>query len=498
MKKIFTGEEARGILLRGAKNLAEVVGSSMGPQGRNCVFDPARDFPAYPSSTRDGVTIARQYMVEGPDASGVKMVKEAAERTLHEAGDGTSATVVLAHALLHNGLKALQHKTLVSVRRQISEDVEKVCKYIDSIKIPCTDEIVEQVAIISANNDQHLGKLVSQATLQAGKHGVVTVEEALGGESTIERIEGMSLGSGFISGVFINNERRQTVELDNPVLMLLDRPLTSLQGAQALMNAIASQSRPLVILAEDVRGEALATLATNKMQGRLACVAIKLPTNLGHRKDLLLDLAALTGGTACLQELGMELSKLNTGHLGRAAKVTCTGNTTRIMGGAGSGEAIQKRVETIQGLLEQTPTPLEREKLNERLAKLTGGLTVLRLAARSGLEMGDLKARCEDSCLATRSALEDGVVIGAGMALRNSRRAIREGGVVQESLSAPAERIALNSGCAVGSDALSGATVDLLTSGILDPALVVKASLRNAASVAGVMLATDTLIQVSE
>lgn len=496
-RQFFTGDEARNILLQGAELLAKVVGSSIGPMGKNAVFDAARDFPTYPSSSRDGVTIARQFMIEGPLASGVKMIKEASERTLHEAGDGTSATVVLAHAILKNGLESLKKQNLVKVRREIAADVEAVCKYIDSIT-QSVGNMLEKVAIISANNDEHLGKLVAQATIAAGKHGVVTVEEALGGESTIERIEGMSLDQGYISGVFVNNERRQTVELDNPVILLLDRPLTSMQGMQTLMNAIASQARPLLILAEDVRGEALATLATNKLQGRLSCVAVKLPTNLGHRKDLLLDLAALTAGTACLQELGMDVSKLNTGHLGRAGRVTVTASQTRISAGAGSPEAIQKRVETIQGLLSQNPTDLEREKLNERLAKLTGGLTVIRLAARSGLEMGDLKARCEDSCLATRSALEGGVVIGAGMALASASAAIPVGDVIRESIQAPALQIALNAGCEVGQDVFSGATVDSLTSGVMDPSLVVKSALRNAASVASVMLATDTLIQISE
>jgi chaperonin GroEL len=496
MRQIFTGDEARAILLEGAEALARVVGSSMGPMGRNTVFDAARDFPSYPSSSRDGVTIARQYMVEGPIASGVKMVKEAAERTLREAGDGTSATVVLAHALLKNGLESLKTDSLVKVRRQMQADIEKVCAYIDSIKRPVGD-MLDTVAMISANNDEHLGRLVAEATRQAGEFGVVTVEESMGDKSSIERIEGMSLDQGYISAIFVNDERRQAVEFTNAVLLLIDRPLTSMQGLAPLMNAVASQSRPLLILAEDVRGEALATLATNKLQGRLQVCCVKLPTNLGHRKDLLLDLAALTGGTACLQELGMDLSSLNTSHLGRAQRVSVTSSVTRISGGAGSTESIQKRIATIQGVLQQSPTDLEREKLNERLAKLTGGLTVIRLAARSGLEMGELKARCEDSCLATRCALEGGVVIGAGMALSGSQ-AVLDDGPVKASVMAPALQIASNAGCAVGYDVLSGRSIEPDGMTVIDPALVVKASLRNAASVASVMLATDCVIQISE
>ena len=478
--------------------LANVVGSSMGPMGRNVVFDPARDYPTYPSSSRDGVTIARQFMVEGPLATGIKMVKEAAERTLREAGDGTSATVVLAHAILVNGLDALKKNNLVQVRRQIASDVETVCSYIDSIATPATGDMLRKVAIISANNDEYLGRLVAEAMEKAGEYGVVTVEESMGGTSTIERVEGMSLDQGYISAVFVNNERRQTVEFTDPVILLLDRPLTSMQGLSALFNAIASKSQPLLILAEDIRGEALATLATNKLQGRLSVCAVKLPTNLGHRKDLLLDLAALTGGTACLQELGMDVSKLNTSHLGRAASVVVTASSTRISGGSGSAESVQKRIDTVQGVAANSSSDLEREKLQERLAKLTGGLTVIKLAARSGLEMGDLKARCEDSCLATRSAKDGGVVIGAGLSLMRVPQSILGSGVIRESLSSPALQISNNAGCAPGKDALSGTELADLSCDVLDPAIVVKASLRNAASVVGTMLATDTIIQISD
>jgi len=497
VRRILRGDEARAALLEGAEIISSIVGATMGPEGRSVVFDPALNYPTYPSSTRDGVTVARQILLEDTAAaSAVKMIREASERTLREAGDGTSATCVLAYALLKNGLESLKTNSLVKVRRQITADVEKVCQYIDSIKKPVGD-MLDTVATISANNDENLGRIVAEATRKAGQYGVVSVEESLGGQSTIERVEGMSLDQGYISGIFVNNEKRQTVELDNAVILLIDRPLTTLQGLSPLMNAVASQSRPLLILAEDVRGEALATLATNKMQGRLQSCAVKLPSNLGHRKDLLLDLEALTGGKACLQELGMDLSSLNTGHLGRASRVLVTSSQTRISGGAGSSEAVQKRVETIQGALSHNPTDLEKEKLQERLAKLTGGLTVIRLAARSNLEMGELRARCEDSCLATRCALEGGVVMGAGMALA-SAQAVLDDGVVKASVIASSLQIASNAGCAVGYDALSGRPIEPDGMTVIDPALVVKASLRNAASVASVMLATDCVIQISE
>ena len=504
MRRILTGDEAREALRHGAELVTLAVGKSIGPLGRNVVFDPAPNYPSYPTSSRDGVTICRQYAVEGAGASGCKLIKEAAEKTVAEAGDGTSATCILAYALYVNGLEALKEgKNVVQIKKSIQEDARKVIDYLDSITVRLSGQMLEQVAIVSANNDSSLGKLIAQATRQAGPSGIVAVEDSQTNETTIERIEGMQISSGYLSAAFVNNEARQIVEFQNPLILLLDRPLTSLQGLTPLMNAIAQGTRPLLILAEDVRGEALATLVVNKMKGALSVCAVKLPTNLGHRKDLLLDIAALTGGIAVLQELGMDIASVKPEMLGRAEKVTISSSYCRISGGKGTEEALAKRKENIHGLLTQSPTALEAEKLHERLAKLTGGVTVLRLGARSGFELGDLKARCEDACLSTRCALESGVVIGAGMALAQAAQ-ILETGIVKSSLVSPALQILDNAGMKDRFDpkqpvnAMTGEDSDLLEEGILDPAKVVKASLLNAASVATTMLMSDTLIQIQD
>ena len=505
-RTILTGDEARNALLDGARAVTRAVGRSMGPLGRNVVFDPAPNYPTYPTSSRDGITIARQFAVSGPGSSGAKLIREAADKTVQEAGDGTSATCVLATAIYDNGLEALKEgKNVVQVKRQIQEDVQKVIAHLDSITVRLSGSMLEQVAVVSANNDAVLGKLIADATRQAGANGIVAVEDSPTNETTIERIEGMQFNQGYISQAFVNNESRQIVEFSNPLILLIDRALTSLQGMQNLMNAVAMGSRPLLILAEDVRGEALATLVVNKMKGAMAVCAVKLPTNLGHRKDLLLDIAALTGGVAVLQELGMDIGAVKAEMLGKAEKVTVSSSYCRISGGKGLPSELQKRKEHIFGMLSQKPTALEAEKLHERLAKLTGGVTVLRLGARSGFELGDLKARCEDACLATRCALESGVVPGAGMALCDSMKVLSPG-IVRESIKRPAMQILENAGregdftvhlkCAV--NALTGEDCDLVAEGILDPAKVVKASLLNAASVATTMLMTDTLIQVQD
>ena len=500
----MTGDEARNALLEGALAVTRAVGRSMGPMGRNVVFDAAPSYPTYPTSSRDGITIARQFAVSGPGSSGTKLIREAADKTVQEAGDGTSATCVLATAIYENGLKALKAgQNVVQIKKQIQEDVKKVIAYLDSITIRLSGGMLEQVAVVSANNDASLGKLIADATRHAGANGIVAVEDSPTNETTIERIEGMQFNQGFISAAFVNNETRQIVEFSNPLILLLDRPLTSLQGMTPLLNQIAQGTRPLLILAEDIRGEALATLVVNKMKGAMAVCAVKLPTNLGHRKDLLLDIAALTGGVAVLQELGMDIGAVKAEMLGKAEKVTVSSSYCRISGGKGLPSELQKRKDHIFGMLSQKPTALEAEKLHERLAKLTGGVTVLRLGARSGFELGDLKARCEDSCLSTRCALESGVVPGAGMALASASLKIGPG-IIKESLVKPALQILDNAGLIDRFDprqpvnAMTGEDSDLVAEGILDPAKVVKASLLNAVSVATTMLMTDTLIQIQD
>lgn len=496
------GEDARQGLLRGAEKLCKAVGGTMGPMGRNCIIDYTPGYPSCPMSTRDGVTVCRNFYLKDPvEDAGNRLVRAASEKACSEAGDGTSAAVVLAHAIFSAGLEALKTQNVVQVKRAIEQDVEHVCQEIDKVKIRISGSMVDQVACIACNNDPVLGKQIADAMRAAGPNGVVAVEDSPSNETTIERQEGMQINQGYLSQHFVNNDSRQIVEFFNPVILLLDRPLTSMQGIAPMMEAIAKGSRPLLILAEDVSGEALATLVLNKVQGRLQVCCVKLPSNLGHRRDLLQDIAALTGGQAILQELGMDVAKMSGKDLGQAQKVVVTSNITRIIGGYGKKETIDKRIEEISGLLTQNPTPLERERLQERLAKLTGGVTILRLGAQTGLELGDKKARCEDACFATRCALEDGIVEGGGFALARIGMGMGKS-IVADACLAPARQILKNAGYdeldsidRLGFNSLTGEYGDLVEMGVIDPAKVIKSSLKNAASVACQMLLTETVIQ---
>ena len=519
MKKYLIGKEARQALLAGAQKLATVVGSSMGPMGRNTVLDKAPRTPYFPTSTRDGVTIARDLYLEGFEDTGSRLVREAADKTVKEAGDGTTAAVVLAHAIFELGIAALDRGvSVVDVKNEIERDVTTLCGLIDKHKIRISGPMLDQVATIATNNDPVLGKLIADSVRASGVNGVVAVEDSPSCETTIERQEGMQFNQGYVSQAFVNKESNMSVEFFEPLILLLDRPLSSMQGLLPLMNAIANGGRPLLVLAEDVTGEALATLVMNKLKGGMACCAVKLPSNLGHRKDLLLDIAALTNGVAVLQELGMDISSLKPTHLGRARKVVVTNSVCRIIDGYGQKDAIKKRVDEIQGLMAQGATSLERERLTERLAKLTGGVTILKLGATTGLELGDKKDRCDDACNATRCALADGIVPGGGFTL--ARLAIHlPSGIVKEACYAPAMQILKNAGesddtliraldlkeydeagnmkenIAFGYNSLTCEFGNLVDMGVIDPAKVVKASLRNAASVATTMLLTECLIQ---
>lgn len=503
----YFGEEARKALLEGSAALALAVGKSMGPHGRNTVMDYTPGYPSTPQSTRDGVTIARNFYVNGPADAGNRMVRAASEKAVQDAGDGTSAAVVLAHALFSAGLEALGSRSVVDVVGEIKRDTEFACQEVDKVKTKVHGDMMNHIATIAVNNDAVLGGLIVEAMRQAGASGIVAVEDSPDSNTTMEKQEGMQFQQGYISPLFVNNEARQIVEFLNPVIILLDRPLTSVQGMKDMLESIAKSANPLLILADDVTGEALATFVANKLRGGLSVCCVKLPTNLGHKKDLLQDIAAITGGQAILQELGLDVASMKPAHLGRCAKAVITSTTTRLVGGFGKQEAIQKRIEEINGLLKQNPTNLERERLTERLAKLTGGITILRLGAQTGLELGDKKARCEDACFATRCALEDGVVPGGGFTLARIAEQLEEG-IVRQALKRPMFQILENAGRTLpwqqtelpgganeGYNSLTGEWGDLIEMGVIDPAKVVKSSLRNASSVACQMLLTELVVQ---
>lgn len=506
MKDILYGKDARAALLEGARQLAEAVGSSMGPSGRNTVLDRTPGYPTFPTSTRDGVSIARSFYLKGFPDTGSRMIREAADKTVKEAGDGTTAAVVLAHAILKAGVEALDAgESVVAVRREIERDVATVLEEIDKVKIKIHGPMLDQVATISANNDPVLGKLIADSVRQAGPKGIVAVEDSTDAETTIEHREGMQFDCGYLNQAFVNVHSSQTVELDNPVILMLDRVLSSMQGLFPVLESLGAQTRPILIIAEDVTGEALATLAMNKMNGKLAVCCVKTPANLGHRKDLLLDIAAITGGQPILQEMGMDLSKgVPAGVLGSAKKIIVTSTTTRIIGGYAKRDATKTRIEQIQGLLSQPGTKLEYERLKERLSKLSGGLTILKLGAQTGLELGDKKDRCEDACLSTRCALDDGIVAGGGFCLAWIAEELPEG-IVKKAITRPMYQIMENAGhpgipteCPepdLGWNSLTGEWGNLIEMGVIDPAKVVKSSLRNAASVATTMLLTALVIQ---
>jgi len=507
------GEDARQALLRGSEQLARAVGSSMGPMGRNTVIDYTPGYPSTPKSTRDGVTIARNFYLPGAEDAGSRLIRAAAEKSVQEAGDGTTAAVVLANALYKAGLDELaKGRSVRSVTYEIREHTAFVIKEIDKRKQKVHGDMMKHVATISVNNDPELGGLIVEAMRQAGASGVVAVEDSPSAETTIERQEGMQFQQGYITPLFVNNDQKQIVEFINPVIVLLDRPLTSVQGMQAMLEGIAKSSNPLLILADDVTGEALGTFVANKMRGTLQVCCVKTPANLGHKKDLLLDIAALTGGTAILQELGLDVSSITPKMLGKAQKVVVTSNSTRIIGGFGAKETIEKRITEIKGLLGQNPTPLERERLQERLAKLTGGVTILKLGAQTGVELGDKKDRCEDACFATRCALDDGIVPGGGYTLARIAQTLPDG-IVKTAVQRPMWQILENAGYDNrtpafsddgnkmadpnwGFNSLTGEWCDLVQVGVIDPAKVVKSSLRNAASVACQMLLTELVVQV--
>lgn len=502
------GDEARQALLRGSEQLARAVGASMGPMGRNTVIDYTPGYPSTPKSTRDGVTIARNFYLSGPEDAGSRLIRAASEKSVQEAGDGTSAAVVLAHALFTGGLDELKKgRSVVSVCNEIREHVGRVVEEVDKVKQNVHGDMMNHVATIAVNNDPVLGKLIVDAMRHAGASGLVAVEDSPSNETTIERQEGMQFQQGYISALFVNNPDKQVVEFINPVIVLLDRPLTSIQGMQGMLEGIAKSANPLLILADDVTGEALGTFVTNKMRGTLQVCCVKTPTNLGHKKDLLLDIAAMTGGQAILQELGLDVASIKPGMLGKAQRVVITSNSTRIIGGFGEKEQIEKRISEIRGLLTQNPTQLERERLQERLAKLTGGVTILKLGAQTGVELGDKKDRCEDACFATRCALEDGIVPGGGFTLARIASLLPVG-VVKTAIQRPMYQILENAGhadkvdfaesagVADGFNSLTGKWCNLVEAGIIDPAKVIKASLRNASSVACQMLLTELVVQV--
>jgi chaperonin GroEL len=517
-KQLHFGETARADILDGINKLANAVKVTLGPRGRNVVLD--KKFGS-PQSTKDGVTVAKEIELEDPfENMGAQMVREVASKTSDVAGDGTTTATVLAQAIFREGLKQVTagHGPM-DIKRGIDQAVEVVVEELRKLSNEVQGKTeISQVGTISANNDPTVGDLIAEAMDKVGKDGVITVEEGKSAETTLEVVEGMQFDRGYISPYFVTNPERMEVVLENAYILLHEKKLSNMKELLPVLEQIAKSSRPLLIVAEDVEGEALATLVVNKLRGTLQCVAVKAPGFGDRRKEMLRDIAVLTGGNVISEDLGIKLENVTLNDLGQASRVTIDKENTTIVEGAGSSEDIEGRVNQIRTQVEETTSDYDREKLQERLAKLVGGVAVIKVGAATESEMKEKKARVEDALNATRAAVEEGIVPGGGLAYIRSLPALealqldseRQVGVniVKRALEEPLRQIANNAGAEgatilqrvkaesgnLGYDANTGEFVNLVERGIIDPTKVTRSALQNAASVAGLLLTTEALI----
>jgi chaperonin GroEL len=518
-KKLDFSTDARTELFKGVDKLAEAVRTTLGPSGRNVVIE--KDFGQY-HSTKDGVTVAKEIELEDPvQNAGAQMVKEVANQVNDEAGDGTTTATVLAHSILKEGYrKVLNGSNPIELKRGMDLAVKGIVEAIDDISIEVTsNEEITQVGTISANNDKTIGNLISSAMEKVGNDGVITVEESRTADDELEVVEGLQFDKGYCSPYFITNQQSMLVQMDEPLILLYDRKLTSLKSLVKTLEYCIAQSKPLVIIAEDIDGEALAGLIVNKARGTLQVAAAKAPGFGDKRKDMLEDIACLTGGTVVSIDKGMKLENFDPSWFGSAKVVTMDNKQTTIVDGFGESEAIQKRCEEIQGMIDSASSSYEREGMQERLGKLIGGVAIMKIGAGSELEMKEKKDRVEDALAATRAAIDEGIVPGGGIALMRARTAITdmkgensdqmEGvSIVLRACSSPFNSIMENAGLNAeviwnkidsskktnGYDARSEELVDMLEAGIIDPAKVTRVALEKAVSVAGTMLTTECVV----
>jgi len=517
-KQITLGEDARQSILRGINQLADTVKATLGPRGRNVVLE--KKFGS-PTITKDGVTVAKEIELKDPmENMGAQMVKEVASKTSDVAGDGTTTATVLAQSIYQNGLKMVAagaNPTLV--KKGIDAGVEKVVKHLKTLSQHVSGTMIAQVGAISANNDISIGEIIAQAMDKVGKDGVITVEEGKSLETVLDFVEGMQFDRGFLSPYFVTDAERMVAELENPYILLHEKKLSSLREMLPLLEQVAKSGRPLIVVAEDVEGEALATMVFNKIRGMLNAVAVKAPGFGDRRKAMLEDIAILTGGQVISEELGMKLENVTLDHLGTAKKVTVDKENTTIVEGDGTDEAIKGRIAQIKRQIEDTTSDYDKEKLQERLAKISGGVAVIRVGAATETELKEKKARVEDAMHATKAAVEEGIVPGGGIALLKAVSVLEkmelEGdqqfgiNILKKSLGSPLRQIAVNAGFEgatvvekvktskekfFGFDALNEKYTDMISAGIIDPTKVVRIALQNAASVAGLLLTTEGLV----
>jgi chaperonin GroEL len=518
-KQLRFNEEARAALLRGINIMSHAVKVTLGPKGRNVVI--AKKFGS-PTLTKDGVTVAKEIELKDPyENMGAQMLKEVASKTSDIAGDGTTTATVLAQAIFRGGLKNVTAgANPMGLKRGIEQAVEKVVAELNKMSKSTKDKKeIAQVATIASNNDQTIGHLIAEAMEKVGKDGVITVEEAKGMETTLEVVEGMQFDRGYLSPYMVTDPERMEAVLEDCLILIHEKKLSVMKDMLPLLEQVAHSGKPFLIVSEDVEGEALATLVVNKLRGTLACCAVKAPGFGDRRKALLEDIATLTGGKAITEDLGIKLETVKLEDLGRAKKVLVDKDKTTIVDGAGKTGAIESRIKQIRAQIEETTSDYDREKLQERLAKLAGGVAIIKVGAATETEMKEKKARVEDALNATRAAVEEGIVPGGGVALLRAATALDSlklsgdeatgVSIVRRALETPIRTIVENAGhegsvvvekvkaasqTAHGFDAETNKYVDMMQAGIIDPTKVERVALQNAASIASLLLTTEVLV----
>jgi chaperonin GroEL len=519
-KQVVYGEDSRQAILRGVNQLADAVKVTLGPRGRNVVLE--KKFGG-PTITKDGVTVAKEIELEDKlENMGAQMVREVASKTSDTAGDGTTTATVLAQAIFREGVKAVAAgANPMALKRGIDKAVAAAVEELKKLSKPVSGDMIAQVATISANTDATVGNIIAEAMKKVGKDGVITVEESKTMETALEVVEGMQFDRGYLSPYFVTDPERMEVVLENPYILIHEKKISVMKDLLPLLEQIARAGKPLLIIAEEVEGEALATLVVNKLRGTLAGAAVKAPGFGDRRKAMLEDIAILTGGKCIVEETGIKLENIKLEDLGRAKRVTIDKDNTTIVEGNGASKAIEGRVKQLRAQVEETTSDYDREKLQERLAKLVGGVAVIKVGAATETEMKEKKARVEDAMHATRAAVEEGIVPGGGVALLRTLPAVEKvvnaleddekigGNIVRRSLEEPIRQIAKNAGvegaivaehvkasksATYGYNAQTDTYEDLVKAGVLDPTKVVRLAAQNSSSIAGLMLTTEALI----
>jgi chaperonin GroEL len=517
-KQIVYGEDSRQAILRGVNALADAVKVTLGPKGRNVVID--KKFGS-PTITKDGVTVAKEIDLKNSlENMGAQMVREVASKTSDTAGDGTTTATVLAQAVYREGLKMVTAgANPMELKRGIEKAVEAIIGELKKLSKPVSGNMIAQVGTISANSDETIGKIIAEAMDKVGKDGVITVEEAKSMETSLDVVEGMQFDRGYLSAYFVTDPDRMECVLENPVILIHEKKISSMKDLLPLLEQVARGGRPLVIIAEDVDGEALATLVVNKLRGTLQVAGVKAPGFGDRRKAMLEDIAILTGGRAITEDLGIKLENIKIEDLGKAKKITIDKDNTTIVEGAGAQGAIEGRVKQIRSQIEDTTSDYDREKLQERLAKIVGGVAIIKVGAATETEMKEKKARVEDAMHATKAAVEEGIVPGGGVALLRCVKVLdglkldgdqKVGAdIVRRAIEAPLRYIASNAGvegsivvqkvkeskdASYGYNAATDTYEDLVKAGVIDPTKVVRSALQNSSSIASLLLTTEAMV----